>query len=126
MKASLSGDSVLDPIIESISCVNDIEVLNELGNLRILLFTPGFQDKTEFRLSNSLYKAYQSLATIDYATVKEHLENALKIKGISEPEISFCNTLIMDIEYAKNRNNDIAWSISEIKDFIKAKEELLC
>ncbi len=126
MKASLSGDSVLDPIIESISYVNDIEVLNELGNLRILLFTPGFQDKTEFGLSNSLYKAYQSLATIDYATVREHLENALKIKEISEPEISFCNTLIMDIEYTKNRNNDIAWSISEIKDFIKAREELLC
>ena len=79
MKATnMLNGSGLDSIIEAISTVQEITLLDEIDLLREILFLPDFQDKEEFGLQNSLYKAYENLARNDYELVKDHLETALK------------------------------------------------
>ena len=107
----------IDSTVEAIAAVNDINLLNDLGDLRILLFTPGFEDKEDFGLYSSLYKAYKNLANIDCFKVKDHLEACLKKENISDNEKHFCNSLLQDIEQICTRSFDVKWTIKDIKDF---------
>ena len=123
MKATNMLDgSGLDSIIEAISTVQEITLLDEIDLLREILFLPDFQDKKEFALQNSLYKAYENLARNDYELVKDHLETALKKEDVSDSEKSFCNNLIMDIEYSHRQKSDSAWTIEKILLFWKTHE----
>ena len=116
---NIKNDSFIDSTIEAISTVKDISLIDELGALRILLFTPGFKDNTTFSLQNSLYKAYMNLAQDNYELVKKHLEQSLGIDNIIESDKSFCNTLLLDIANNHKRKRDRAWTIGEIQVFFE-------
>ena len=123
MKSSVSSGSGSDSIIEAISTVHEIELLDDIDHLREILFIPYFDDKKNFSLQNSLYKAYENLAKCDYELVKNHLEIALKNSNISDNEKCFCNTLMLDIESTNEQNLDTAWTIEKIKAFLKKQDE---
>ena len=111
---------------EAIAGMEDSALLDILGKLRILRFTPGFADRESdgFRGSfyNCLYKAYQNIAAADFAAVKDHLEEALGRREISDEERSFCNTLLLEITDARSRKQDAPWTIGEIRRFFAAGE----
>ena len=121
--SAMSDNSGIDSIIEAVSTVQEISLLEEIDLLREILFLPGFQDKKEFGLRNSLYKVYENLARNDYELVKDHLERALKNKAISDSEKSFCNSLLIDIEGINRQKTDIPWTIDKIRAFWKKREE---
>ena len=123
MKASdMSDGTGIDSTIEAISTIQEINLLDEIGLLREILFMPSFQDKKEFGLQNSLYKAYENLARNNYDLVKAHLETALKQGEVSDSEKCFCNSLIMDIESINRQKSDVAWTINKIHMFWKEHE----
>ena len=96
-----------------------MSLIDELDDLRVLLFTPGFEDKEAFGLQHSLYKAYENMSGIDYELVKQHLEDALKNEAIAESDKCFCNTLLLDITNKQKRQSDSAWTVNEIKTFFQ-------
>ena len=118
MKATdMNDDMCIDSTLDAISDIFDPNLLDELENLRILLFTPGFQDKGDFGLHNSLYKAYQNVANTDFIAVKGHLEDALNHEDISDEEKSFCYSVLSDIEFTHSQQSDVAWTVKQIKEF---------
>ena len=119
----IENDSYVDSTIEAISSVNDATLIDVLGALRVLLFTPGFKDREHFGLQESLYKAYENISQVDYELVKEHLEEGLKNINRTEADKSFCNTLILDLTNKLKRQRDRAWTIREIQNFIKTHAE---
>ena len=122
MKASenVSDSEWIDPQIEAISAVRETDLLDEIDQLRDLLFLPDFQDKEHFGLYNSLFKAYENMARANPILVKQHLVEALERETVSEDEKNFCNTLIVSIERTGKQKNDVAWTIDEIRSFWKA------
>ena len=116
---NIQDDSCVDSTLESIATVKDISLLEELGMLRILLFTPGFKDKNIFGLQHSLYKAYENLSETDYELTKRHLEEGLQSADITESDKSFCNMLLLAITNQYMRQKDRVWTIDEINTFIK-------
>lgn len=110
--------SRIDSVLEAICAISDVALLDTLGELRVLLYTDGFEDLESFGLNNSLYKAYQNLSTYDFDSVKEHLEEALNNPDICDGEKSFCNMLLRDILNTNDLKNDVAWSITDIKSFL--------
>ena len=101
--------------LESLSVINDIGLLDRLGDMRILRFNPGFEDSDVFRLYNSLYKAYVNLADNDFEAVTDHLQSVVQSDCISEEERSFCNTVLIYIEQLYNQRSGIEWTIPKIK-----------
>ena len=123
MKAcDMPDSSGPDPIIDAISRVQETSLIDEIALLREILFLPDFQDKNHFGLYNSLYRAYENLARVDYLLVKTHLETALKKENLSDEEKTFCNTLMIDIESINRQESDIAWTINKIHAFWKQHE----
>ena len=115
----IKDDSHIDSTLDAISVIKDVSLIDELDALRVLLFTPGFKDKDAFGLQNSLYKAYENLAEIDYELVKQHLEEGLKNNAITDSDKCFCNTVLLDITNKQKRQRDRVWTIGEIKAFIE-------
>ena len=115
----IKDDSYIDSTIEAISVIKDTSLIDELGALRVLLFTPGFKDKDAFGLQHGLYKAYENLAEIDHELVKNHLEKGLGNDTMPESDKCFCNTLLLDITNKQKRQRDRVWTIDEIQTFIK-------
>lgn len=70
---SIPHISRIDSVLETICVISDVALLYTLGELRVLLYTDGFEDLDSFGLNNSLYKAYQNLSIYDFDSVKEHL-----------------------------------------------------
>lgn len=116
---NINDDSYVDSTIEAIATVKDISLIEELGTLRVLLFTPGFKDRDSFGLQNSLYKAYENLSEIYYELVKKHLEDALENEAITEQDKCFCNTLLLDVTNKQKRHRDRTWTIKEIQAFME-------
>ena len=119
---SIPHTSRIDSVLETICVISDISLLDTVGELRVLLYTDGFEDLDSFGLRNSLYKAYQNLSIYDFDSVKKHLDEALSNPDICDSEKSFCNTLLVDIQNANNQKNDKTWSIDDIKKFLVANE----
>ena len=119
---SIPHTSRIDSVLETICVISDVALLDTLGELRILLYTDGFEDLDSFGLNNSLYKAYQNLSIYDFDSVKEHLNEALSNPDICDGEKSFCNMLLRDIQNMNDQKNDVAWSIEDIKKFLTANE----
>ena len=116
---NIRDESYIDSTLEAISCIKDASLIDVLDALRILLFTPGFEDKEAFGLQHSLYKAYENLSEIDYELVKQHLEEGLKNGAITDSDKCFCNTVLLDINNKQKRQRDRVWTIGEIKAFIE-------
>ena len=112
---NITERSYVDNTLEAISAVKDPLLIEELDALRMLLFTPGFKDKDAFGLYESLYKAYENMAEIDYELVKSHLKEGVEKENISDAEKCFCNTLLLEIVDKQKRQKDRAWSIEEIQ-----------
>ena len=119
---SIPNTSRIDSVLETICVISDVALLDTLGELRVLLYTDGFEDLDSFGLNNSLYKAYQNLSIYDFDSVKEHLNEALSNPDICDGEKSFCNMLLRDIQNTNDQKNDVAWSIEDIKKFLTANE----
>ena len=115
---NFKDDSYVDDTLEAISSVKDTSLIDELDDLRVLLFTPGFKDRKFFGLQHSLCKAYENLSEIDYELVKNHLEEGVRKEGIAESERCFCNSLILDFTAKEKRQKDKAWTIEEVQAFI--------
>lgn len=110
-------ESFIDSVPDIISCINDIDLLDIINDLRKLLFSEGFVDDDYYNLFNGLYNAYSNMAKKNYATIKKCLEEALENKGISDNEKSFCNTLLKTIDNSFYQSKNKAWTVSEIKEF---------
>ena len=119
---SIPHTSHVDSVLEMICVISDIDLLDTVGELRVLLYTDGFEDLDSFGLRNSLYKAYQNLSIYDFDSVKDHLNEALNNPNICDGEKSFCNMLLRDIQNTNDQKNDVAWSIEDIKRFLSANE----
>lgn len=119
---SIPHTSRIDSVLETICVISNVTLLDTVGELRVLMYTNGFEDLDSFGLRNSLYKAYQNLSIYDFDSVKQHLDDALSNPDICDSEKSFCNMLLVDIQNTNNQKNDIAWSIEDIKKFLAANE----
>ena len=120
MKATdIKDNTIIDTIIEAIGGVNDINLLDEIGDLQKILFLPGFEDRTHFGLRNAIYKAYQNMERNNEEKMREYIDALLQNPEISDDEKGFCNSLLLDFEYAHNQREDVAWSIDEVKEFMK-------
>lgn len=106
-------------LTEAISNVKYLELMPQIIKLKDLLFFDGFKDKSTFGLQHSLWKALRNIADNNSSTVICELNKCLDNPKISAEEKAFCNNIIEEINKNMNYRLDKAWSIKEIKKFLK-------
>jgi hypothetical protein len=113
-------DVEVSSLTETISNTKHLELMPQIIKLKDLLFSKGFKDKSTFGLQNSLWKALRNIADNNSSTVICELKKCLDNPQISDGEKAFCYNIIEEINNSMNYRLDIAWSIKNIKKFIKA------
>ena len=114
-----TDDNTISQITEAISGLQAVDFLDELSEMRKLVYTPGFRDKNSFGLSNSIYRAYQNVQQGEFEPVQRRLTDAIQEEQMCDEEKSFCNAILRDLQEACNRMNDRSWSIEEVLLFWK-------
>ena len=105
-------------ITEAIGEIDSPSLLPQIKKLVELKFKSGFKDKKDFGLYHSLSTALKKIASNNYFEVKELLQ-CLFEKSSQESEIRcFCSYLLKDIENQYYNEQDMPWSIDEVKSFI--------
>ena len=116
-------DVEVSEITEAISNIKYVELLPQIIKLKDLLFSDNFKDKNTFGLQNSLWKALRNIADNNSSTVICELNKCLDNPQISAEEKAFCNNIIDEINKNMDYRLDIAWSLRDIKRFLKAHRD---
>ena len=116
-------DVEVSEITEAISNIKYVELLPQIIKLKDLLFSDNFKDKNTFVLQNSLWKALRNIADNNSSTVICELNKCLDNPQISAEEKAFCNNIIDEINKNMDYRLDIAWSLRDIKRFLKAHRD---
>lgn len=104
-------------ITESIEEINNPSLLPQIRKLVELRFESDFKDKESFGLYNSLCKALKSIALTDYFQVKDFLQCLYEQSSQGSEMRSFCSYLLEDIDAQYYNDQDIPWTIKEVKAF---------
>lgn len=111
-------------ITEAIGEISGKKHIDILIKLVLLKFGDGFQDKCSSELYNSTYKAIKNIAQNNPKEVMRYLEKAKK-ENRNNLELGRCYSVLLTyIEAEYLSNEDKAWTIREVKEYMTNIKEI--